>query len=199
LLWAAPLLVTLVSILLILIMGWTMIVGVAVLFLLAPMIKSVVKKMVGVRAKRMPISDRRVNAMNKVLGGKKVAKLSAWEEPFIERVLATRAEEMFYIRKELFIWGVTLFAMVLTPVIATAAAFATYALSNGGKNVLTAADTFAVLSLFGTARFPINNMAKLLGHVTKKNNNFSSKTGKVAFPRRRRELRAPASGGIAVE
>ena len=52
---------------------------------------------------------------------------------------------------------------VSSPLLATAACFTTYVLMGGGKNVLTASNTFGVLLLFAALRFPINFAGRLIG------------------------------------
>ena len=52
---------------------------------------------------------------------------------------------------------------VLTPVVACALTFITFALMNGGKNILSASDIFTTLVLFSALRFPINYVGKLIG------------------------------------
>jgi hypothetical protein len=51
---------------------------------------------------------------------------------------------------------------VSSPVIASAATFATFVLIEDG-NILTASDAFTVLLLFGALRFPINYAGRLAG------------------------------------
>lgn len=89
-------------------------------------------------------------------------KLNHYEEKFIERMHDARKSEMHWIRKELSVLGWTLTITVLTPVIASALTFITYALMNGG-NVLTSSETFTTLLLFSALRFPINYVGKLIG------------------------------------
>ena len=164
LLWSAPLQAVLVSTLLILILGPVTIVGIAVLVSILPAVRCIVRKLLAVRSSRMPISDNRVKSSCEVLTGIKVTKLNFWENSFYDRIAKLRVREMIYVRKELAVWGVTLFLTVLTPVVATAATFITYATYRDGQ-VLTAADTFSVLCLFAALRFPINDMGKLLGNA----------------------------------
>jgi len=163
LIWSAPLQAIVVSILLVVMLGWVTIVGILILFSILPTVKIIIKKMLSVRSKRMPITDERVNASCEVLTGIKITKLNFWEESFYSKITTFRSLEMKYIREELFVWGITLCLTVMTPVLATGATFTCYALLQG--KVLTAADIFSVLSLFSTLRFPINDMGKLLGNA----------------------------------
>ena len=70
--------------------------------------------------------------------------------------------ELVHLKKELAIWALSLLVTVSSPVIATAATFATYVLIDE-DNILTAAKTFSVLLLFSALRFPINYAGRLLG------------------------------------
>ena len=73
-----------------------------------------------------------------------------------------REAELVVLRKEMAVWATTLMIMVTSPVLATAAAFATYVLTDE-DHILTAAKAFAVLLLFAALRFPINYAGRLIG------------------------------------
>jgi hypothetical protein len=68
------------------------------------------------------------------------------------------------LRRELFVWAVTLFMTVVSPVLASASTFVTYVLVSE-DNILTASRTFTVLLLFSALRFPINYTGRLIGRA----------------------------------
>jgi len=92
----------------------------------------------------------------------KVTKLNNYEGKYEERIAGARRKEVACLEKELNIWAFTIFVMVVSPVLSTAATFAVYVLADEG-NVLTAAQSFSVLLLFSALRFPINYAGRLIG------------------------------------
>jgi hypothetical protein len=91
-----------------------------------------------------------------------VTKLNNYEESYRERIEKVREAELAVLRKEMAVWATTLMMMVVSPVLATAAAFTTYVLVDE-DHILTAAKAFAVLLLFAALRFPINYAGRLIG------------------------------------
>ena len=162
LIWSCPLSMILVSILLILIMGPTTLVGVAVLFAFVPLTTHITAKMIAVRKQRVEVSDERVEIINGMLQGIKVTKLNNYEARYMERIRQARERELAFLRKELYIWGLTLSITVITPVLAGAVTYATYVLVDE-NNILTASTTFTTLLLFSALRFPINYAGRLIG------------------------------------
>lgn len=94
----------------------------------------------------------------------KVTKLNNYELKYQQRIGAVREQEVKLLRRELFFWAMTLVITVTSPVIASAATFATYVLVSE-DNILTAATTFTVLLLFAALRFPINYAGRLIGRA----------------------------------
>lgn len=147
LIWSCPLSMIVVSILLILIMGPTTLVGVAVLFAFVPLTTHITAKMIAVRKQRVEVSDERIEVINGMLQGIKVTKLNNYEAQYMERIREIREREMAFLRKELYIWGLTLSITVITPVLASAVTYVTYVLVDE-ENILTASTTFTTLLLF---------------------------------------------------
>ncbi len=165
LIWALPLSVTIVTCFLCLIMGPSTLVGVFVLIAFLPLIKVVTKKMTDARAKRVKFSDERIEITVSMLLGMRTTKLNGYESKYKERVETVRKQELKFLAKEQAWWATTLLMTVSSPVLATALTFCTYVLTSTEERpqVLTAADTFGVLLLFGALRFPINFAGRLIG------------------------------------
>jgi len=165
LIWALPLSVVFATWFLYMVMGPSTLVGVFVLIAFLPLIKVVTKKMTEARAKRVKLSDERVEITVSMLLGMKTTKLNGYESRYRERVEAVRKQELKFLAKEQAWWASTLLMTVSSPVLATALTFATYVLTSTDEepHVLTAADTFGVLLLFGALRFPINFAGRLIG------------------------------------
>jgi len=165
LIWALPLSIVLVTWFLCQIMGPCTLIGVAVLIGFLPLIKIVTKRMTEVRAKRVKYSDERVEITCSMLLGMRTTKLNGYESKYQQRVQHARNQELKLLAKEQAWWATTLVMTVSSPVLAMAFTYATYVLTSTPENprVLTAADTFGVLLLFGALRFPINFAGRLIG------------------------------------
>lgn len=162
LIWSCPLSMIIVTILLLLTLGKSTLVGMTSMFLMVPLVKFVISKMMLIRRKRALYTDKRVEVTTSMLQSIRFCKLNHYEQKFIERVHEARKMEMMWVRKELSMLGWTLCITVLTPVIASALTFITYVLIDDG-NILTSAETFTTLLLFAALRFPINYVGKLIG------------------------------------
>lgn len=162
LIWSCPLSMMLVTIFLLIIMGPTTIVGMVVLFLFVPVVQVIASRMLKIRHERVKITDERVETINAMLRGIRVTKLNNYEFKYKARIEDSRNRELVLLKKELFVWAMTLVLTVTSPVLASAATFITYAMI-GGDNILTASVTFTVLLLFTALRFPINYVGRLIG------------------------------------
>ena len=160
--WSCPLAMIIVTVLLLLELGPTVLVGMGSMFLYLPIVQYVVQKMMHIRKKRVELTDGRIQATTAMLQGIKFTKLNHYEEKFQARVMEARAVEMRLLRKELSVLAITFFLTVTSPVLASALTFITYVLIGDG-NVLTASTTFTTLFLFAALRFPINYAGKLMG------------------------------------
>jgi ABC-type multidrug transport system fused ATPase/permease subunit len=167
LVWALPLSVALVTWFLCWVMGPATLVGVLVLVAFLPIIKLVTKQMIEVRARRVKLSDERVEITVSMLLGMRTTKLNGYESKYQARLESVRKKELHFLAREQAWWATTLLMTVSSPVLATALTFATYVLTptEDDPHLLTAADTFGVLLLFGALRFPINFAGKLIGNA----------------------------------
>ena len=161
LIWSCPLSMIIVTVLLLVTFGPATLVGMATMFMLVPVVKIVVGKMMAIRKLRAIHSDKRIEMITAMLQTIRFCKLNSYEDKFLERIFKSRKEEMVWARKELAYLGMTMAVTVLTPVLACAVTFITYAMIDG--NTLSASDTFTTLLLFSVLRFPINYAGKLAG------------------------------------
>ena len=160
-----PLSILLVTWFLCYVMGPSTLVGIVVLIAFLPIINLVTKQMTKVRSQRVKLSDERVEITCSMLMGIRSTKLNGYETKYKQRVEDVRSKELSLLAKEQAWWATTLVMTVSSPVLATGATFATYVLTTSSTNqhILTAADTFGVLLLFGALRFPINFAGRLIG------------------------------------
>lgn len=126
--------------------------GIAVLVLMSPVQTAITKRLFALRKKSMVWTDKRNKAVNEVVGGIRVVKQFAWEQPYSERIAELRAKEMSYHRVRLYLRSLNLALAFATPTIATVLSFTTYALVG---NQLDAAILFSSLSFFTLLRTPL--------------------------------------------
>lgn len=79
LIWSCPLSMMLVTVLLLVIMGPTTIVGMAFLVLFVPLVQFIAARMLAIRRKRVELTDKRVEMVNAMLQG--VSLMNTSTEP----------------------------------------------------------------------------------------------------------------------
>lgn len=126
--WSCPLAIAVAVILLLVIIGPSCLVGAAILVGLVPLSKKVAQWIVRIRKQRVAVADERVEIVSAMLQDIKITKLNNYENQFEKRVSDARRREMALVRKEQFVWGLTLVIRVFTPVLASFFTFATYVL-----------------------------------------------------------------------
>lgn len=166
LIWSAPLSMLIVTVLLLVTLGPTTLVGMLSMFLFVPLVQRVVSAMMNVRKKRIQCTDARIEAVTVLLTSIRFCKLNHYEHKFLQRIEQARKMERIYVRKELSLFAMTMFLTVITPVLACAVTFTAYILIGGEGTVLTAAETFTTLIFFTALRFPINYAGKLMGKLS---------------------------------
>ena len=149
--WSCPLAIIIVVILLLLIIGPSCLVGAAILIGLVPLSKRVAHWIVRIRKERVAVADERVHIVSAMLQDIKITKLMNYEDEFERRVQDARRREMRLVRKEQFVWGLTLVIRVFTPVVASFATFVTYVLVSE-DNIMTASMVFTLTMLFNMVR-----------------------------------------------
>ncbi|KAF9352484.1 hypothetical protein BGX26_009716 [Mortierella sp. AD094] len=151
-LWSAPLMVTLILILLIVNLGPTALVGFVFLTMFGPIQAKIVQMLSVIRRKSTLITDTRVKLTQEVLQGMRVIKFYGWEDAFLKKLEDLRTKELKYVRT-LLISRSGIAAINLTvPVLAATLTFVAYNLTG---NELTPAIVFSSLSLFNIMRMPL--------------------------------------------
>jgi len=163
--WSCPIAILVVIILLFVIVGPSCLVGSFILVSLVPLSKKFSSLVIQIRRKRVAVADERVEIATAMLQGIKMTKLNNYEDKFEARVAEARQREVKLIQKEQFVWGITLFIIVITPVIATAATLITFVMVSE-RHVLMASNTFTILMLFNMIKFPINQAGQLLSKAS---------------------------------
>ena len=162
--WSCPLLIIVVTALLWWDLGPEMTIGVAILVLFLPVVKFIVARMLYLRKERSQLTDVRINTLASMLQGIRVTKLNHYESKVEDAVLLIRQHEMQLLTRELRMWGWVLCSAIVSPLLATAAAFIVYALRDQ-DNIITPSKAFSALLLLSILRFPVNMTARLVGKL----------------------------------
>lgn len=162
--WSCPLLIVVVASLLWTLLGPGFVLGIVVMLLFLPIVKSIVSSMVNVRKERSSLTDVRINILTTMLQGVRVTKLNHYEAMVETAVHAVRKKEMALLRKELNLWGLVLLTAVATPLVAYSFAVSCHVLIKE-SNIIRPSDAFSALLLFSILRFPINLTARLVGKI----------------------------------
>lgn len=151
-LWAAPLMIVLILILLLVNMGWTALVGFVFLVMFGPIQARIVQALSVIRRKSTLITDARVKLTQEVLQGMRVIKFYGWEEAFLRKLEDLRTKELQYVRTLLISRSGIAAVNLTVPVLAATLTFVAYSLAG---NTLTAPVVFSSLSLFNIMRMPL--------------------------------------------
>ncbi len=136
--------------------GVSTFVGLGLIVLVIPFNALIFKWINDFRKKKIAVTDIRVKGMNEILNGIRVIKFYAWERAFSERVTASRAEELQYLRMLAYIVAIAFsLALVAVPVFLPVVVFFMY-IKLG--NQLDAATAFTAISLFNLMRMPFNTL-----------------------------------------
>jgi len=106
-LWSAPLQIFIAAVLLWQQLGIATLSGIAFLIILLPINGFIYAKMRSIQMLLMKEKDKRVKLMNEILSYIKVLKLYAWENSFIDKIMAIREKEIKYLIVIFLYYGVT--------------------------------------------------------------------------------------------
>ncbi|GAX80189.1 hypothetical protein CEUSTIGMA_g7627.t1 [Chlamydomonas eustigma] len=108
-------------------------------------------------------SDERTKLEGELVGGIQIVKCSAWEGPFLQRILQARKRELAMLDNVNLLQALGLFIMYAVPSIVPVATFSVYLLLG---NELSSAEAFTALALFNILRYPLFLLPQLLQQVT---------------------------------
>ncbi|EJD45804.1 ABC transporter [Auricularia subglabra TFB-10046 SS5] len=133
-------------------MGPSALAGFALFIFLTPLQTYAMKSLFKIRFKSMAWTDKRVKLLQELLGGIRILKLFAWENPFLKRIAEYRGREIGYIRELLILRSINNAVAFSLPVFAAVIAFLAYSLTG---HELDPAVIFASLTLFNLLRMPL--------------------------------------------
>ncbi|KAJ3413134.1 hypothetical protein HDV05_008472 [Chytridiales sp. JEL 0842] len=157
--WTAPIQILIIIAFLISQIGWAAIVGISLLLVLTPVQGMLWRKLSLIRRTVAPLTDKRVKTFSEILGGIRVIKFFAWEEPFLHRIEAIRRDEIAQVFKRAILNAFVMTIAFGIPVISGAIAFILY----GYTNVyLDPSRIFSALTWFSQLRFPLMFLPSLI-------------------------------------
>ncbi|KAI8353036.1 P-loop containing nucleoside triphosphate hydrolase protein [Mortierella sp. GBAus27b] len=142
-------------------LGWATLAGLGVMILMIPVNSHLSIIAQGYEEKYMGHKDVRIKLMNELLNGIRVIKLYAWENTFVQQVLATRNNlELNMLKKIGYIAAVQSFVWASTPFMVSLATFSVYALVM--KKTLATDALFASIALFNLLQFPLSGLPYMI-------------------------------------
>ena len=132
--------------------GVVMFIGLGFIVVLIPINGFILVALNTIRRKKVEVTDGRVKLINEILGGIRVIKYYAWEQPFTEKIAIIRKMELQFLKQMAYIIAVG-FTLILEagPIIQPILIFLVY-ITVG--NTLDAATAFTTISLFNIMQQP---------------------------------------------
>nr|XP_046256958.1 canalicular multispecific organic anion transporter 1 isoform X2 [Scatophagus argus] len=161
LLWSCPLQIILSIVFLWMELGPSVLAGLGVMVLMAPINALLATKARNIQIKNMKFKDTRLKIMNEILNGIKILKLYAWEPSFQKQVEDIREKELKVMRKFAYLSSVSTFIFSCAPALVSLATFSVF-VGVSSDNVLTAEKAFTSISLFNILRFPLAMLPMLI-------------------------------------
>ena len=151
----APLTISLCIAGLVFVLGWSAMVGVAVLLLSLLITTYTARKQSQVQEINMTLSDQRVSAVQEMLTSIKLIKLYSWQLPFHRVISRIRSAQEVQLWRTQLISAVNHCLGMTTTLFVSLASFYTYHATTGALDATTA---FTALMLFNQLRAPLYNL-----------------------------------------
>ncbi|KAI8970550.1 multidrug resistance-associated ABC transporter [Trametes punicea] len=162
-LWVAPIQIAIGIGLLIRNLGYSALVGLAVLVIGFPIQFALARVMLNQRKKGVVLTDQRVRMTTEVLSGIRLIKYYAWEVFYAHQVGALREREVSTIRRVVAARSTLIAIVTAIPIFASVLSFITYALTNHNLDV---AIIFSSLQFFNIIRTPLVYFPIVLASAT---------------------------------
>ena len=170
--WTAPIQLVVVIGILCQQMGAVALTGVAFVLIATPLQGIAMKKMFTLRQKAMIWTDKRAKLIQELLGGMRILKFFAWEDPYLAKLAGLRKQELTKIRTLLLLRAATMAVAMSLPALATVIAFTAYAYTNPNDS-RNPATIFTSLTLFNLLRMPLMLLPVALATATDAKNAFN--------------------------
>ncbi|CDW99855.1 hypothetical protein [Sporisorium scitamineum] len=159
----APLVIGLCLVYLIILLGWSAVIGFLVLLASLPIQTLVSRWFVKLQKRLLETTDKRLNLATEVLGCIKTVKFFAWERSFNARMDEARQRELQVLATRYLAWLCNTFTYMGTPMLVTCATFGAH--TKIFHQPLTAEKAFTALALFNTLRNPLDALPDMIVQI----------------------------------
>eukprot|EP01133_Synstelium_polycarpum_P011567 gene11567-13500_t len=149
---AQPIQILLLLALLCIVIGWSGLLGFAVMGLSTPLSTYIITKSNVHYLESLIFSDQRVKLIGEFISGIRFLKLYNWENSFIDRITGQRNKQLVSSRRRLILWAMDRTVAQMTTGLVLLVTFLTYTLTG---NTLTAATAFPAVTIFLALRKPL--------------------------------------------
>ncbi|ORY80748.1 P-loop containing nucleoside triphosphate hydrolase protein, partial [Leucosporidium creatinivorum] len=152
--WSGIFQITLAFISLYNLLGWTMLVGVAVMIASMPLTAMIARIQTRLQRQQMKNKDQRTSIMSEILNNIRSIKLYAWENSFAQKLFDVRNnKELVMLRKMGYLSSSSNFLWSFTPFAVAFSSFALFSTISGKP--LTSEIVFPAITLFQLLSFPL--------------------------------------------
>lgn len=151
--WAVPLKVSLLLVLLYAQLGYSALIGSAIVIFLVPIQYFICKLLSRIQRKSLDISDERLKKTTELLQGIKLLKLYGWEKIYANLVQKIREKELKILYKDAFCVAFNTFLTQTSSIILTLVTFSLFSKIEGRP--LMPSDVFTGLALFNQLTVPL--------------------------------------------
>ncbi|KAJ3222253.1 Multidrug resistance-associated protein 1 [Clydaea vesicula] len=156
--WSVPFRVIMITIVLVIQIGTSALVGVGLLLVLLPLQGYLFKLYENIREAIAPITDRRVKTMQEIVSGIRVIKFYSWETSFLKKVTDIRNLELSQIYRKNILSAFLFSVLICVPMLCSSISFIIYGLTEA----LRAEKIFPSLTLFANLRFPLMDLPETI-------------------------------------
>ncbi|KAL7711246.1 ATP-binding cassette protein subfamily C member 1, partial [Lotmaria passim] len=153
--WSAPLQLSLCIVLLVRLVGWCALPGVAVLFVTFPLQGVISKYSQELEERKATVIDVRIKRTNELLSGIRIVKFMGWEPRFLALIERTRERELRCLRDQQMASVAFMFVDGATPTIVIAVVFILYHVSGHALKPEVVFPTIALLNTMRVSFFMI--------------------------------------------
>eukprot|EP00388_Colpodella_angusta_P016658 GDKJ01041259.1.p1 GENE.GDKJ01041259.1~~GDKJ01041259.1.p1 ORF type:complete len:1962 (-),score=460.30 GDKJ01041259.1:397-5697(-) len=158
--WSSPLQITLATLLLVRVLGYCALPGIAVMALAVPLTSVVAGALEEIQKGVVRAKDRRTRSTHEFLSGVRVVKLYGWEDSFAAKVRQMRSEELGhlwgYYKAEVLTWLIYLLLPVMVCVVSFVSLFFLQ------PERLTPSVVFTSIALFALLKEPMQQLPYLI-------------------------------------
>ena len=161
--WSTPLQACICISLLIYVLGWPALTGLAWMLMIVPIGGYLGRNVQRAQKQFMKSADARMRGVTEILQAIKIIKLLAWESHFTDQLSALRSKELSNLRRYISFAYISRIVWASTPIFVSCISFFTYTKIAGRS--LDASTAFTALSLFNTLRHPLQTFPDIIVRI----------------------------------